>query len=646
MRGFGPTLSGEYKKHLYRINMIAWLILLGILLFQANLTVNELKQIHGKTDAFKKIQNFQFKTVTSYAIYQTFGINILFIIPSTAVISNDTTIPNDLSSKFDSFANLKMLKNFKDKSLASQGKGIQPTIALIIKWLISLLALGYGLKSFPNRGYTRFTAGLWGHLRSFIYTILSRFLLFFLTFLTVMALVFFFILVRGIVFSPGDLAIIAAFLLEAVIYLGLFFFLGASIGLLVKNEMVFLLLFLAWFIINIPGYWIIKPAVEPGFPDALKDYQTVVDKMKIFKDFEAYAEKRYGKFDRNDMETGRKAIEDFWNNYYLKKIAPMEKQLRDMIARSIARDRRLSKFFPGLFFDMTANEAAGRGYENYLRFYDYTMEMKAKFVRFIIDRAFYNDPKVMVNFIQGDEDLFYGKGTLPPNYWAGIFIQLAYLAILIIFCYACYIWKVFPRPNNADAFDQLALDLRSGESFTLRDHTDDDTLRTQLGNKFLGKSRDLPWKLTLDGKPFPTGKKHWILFILNLGDIPAELKGKHLVIFFKRVFKLSGRDLAQLENEIGKETLDKHFNKMKKVEKVKLVLSLFFLVKYPIYFFDNFTGDIPGGLSLLIEDLVNKKLPAGSMIIDLNATDRRNNQLNWLAVHFKDGKYQLFVPKE
>jgi hypothetical protein len=73
---------------------------------------------------------------------------------------------------------------------------------------------------------------------------------------------------------------------------------------------------------------------------------------------------------------------------------------------------------------------------------------------------------------------------------------------------------------------------------------------------------------------------------------------------------------------------------------------LFFLAKYPVYLFDNFTGDIPGGLCPLIEDLVNKKLPAGSMIIDLNATDRRNNQLNWIAVHFKDGKYQLFVPKE
>ena len=80
-------------------------------------------------------------------------------------------------------------------------------------------------------------------------------------------------------------------------------------------------------------------------------------------------------------------IEDLWNNWYLKKIVPLEKKLRDQIARSFEKDRRISKFFPGLFFDMTANEASGRGYESYLRFYDYSMAMQSKFVRFIIDRT-------------------------------------------------------------------------------------------------------------------------------------------------------------------------------------------------------------------------------------------------------------------
>ncbi|UCH96496.1 MAG: hypothetical protein JSV88_06510, partial [Candidatus Aminicenantes bacterium] len=313
---------------------------------------------------------------------------------------------------------------------------------------------------------------------------------------------------------------------------------------------------------------------------------------------------------------------------------------------SIEKDRSIAKFFPGPFFDMTANEVSGRGYTNYLGFYDYSIEMQDKFVRFIIDRVYYNDPKVMVNFIQGDEDIFHGKGALPPNYWSGILIQLGYLAILIILCYFCYLWKMFPRPKDAKAFDKLVYNLKSGENFTIQDCTDDETLRTQSVNVFFGKNRGLPLKLTLDGKPFPVGKKLAFIFVSKPSHIPGELKGKHLVCFFKRVFKLPDQDITQLKKEIGKETLNKHFCKMKKEEKFKLVLSLYFLVKSPIYLFDNFAKDITDHLSQELFAIVEEKLAAGSMIVDFTASERKwNNQLHWSAVHLKEGKYQLYKPK-
>jgi hypothetical protein len=626
--------------------MIVWAIILGIMLLLANSKVDVFKQNTQKIDALKKNQKAYFDILINYLMYQAHGFDILFVLPPTSVVANEAAIPDDLSAKIDAFTKIQIFKNLKGKALASQGKGINLSIYIIIKFLISLLSIFYGLETFQNEDYLKSMSSIWRHWKTFIYTIISRFLLFIMTFLLVMTIVIIFIRIRGVTFNPGDFSFLTAFLLEAVVFLAIFFFLGVLFGMFRNKKAAIALIFLSWFFINIANYWFIKPTVEPGFPDALKDYKMLVDKWVEIKGFEVTAEKKHGKFDRKNLEKAREVIEDFWNNCYLKKIAPLEKKLRDMIAGGIEKERRISKFFPGPFFDMTANEVSGRGYTNYLRFYDYSREMQNKFVRFIIDRAYYNDPEVMVNFIKNDEDIFYGKSALPPNFWSGILIKLGYLVILIIACYFCYQRKMFPRAKDAKAFENLTIDLKSGENFTMQDCTDEETPRPQLTNVFLKENRELPVLITLDGKPFPVGEKSTVIFVSKPGDIPDELKGKHLVYLFKRLFNLPGQDIARLENEVGKKTLEKHFGKMKKEEKYKLVLLLYFLVKFPVYLFDGFAEGISDSLRQKLFAIVEEKLPEGSMIIDLTASERKwNDQQHWCAIHFKDGKYRLFKPK-
>ncbi len=86
-------------------------------------------------------------------------------------------------------------------------------------------------------------------------------------------------------------------------------------GLLNNKKAAILLIFISWFGINIANYWFIKPAVEPGFPDALREYQTVLDKWNESANFEVSAAEKYGKFDRNNMESARKVIEDLWKMF-------------------------------------------------------------------------------------------------------------------------------------------------------------------------------------------------------------------------------------------------------------------------------------------------------------------------------------------
>jgi hypothetical protein len=317
-----------------------------------------------------------------------------------------------------------------------------------------------------------------------------------------------------------------------------------------------------------------------------------------------------------------------------------------MTARGIDKERSISKFFPGPFFDMTANEMSGRGHENFLRFYDYSMDMQAKFVRFNIERAFYNDPEVMVNFIKNDEDIFYGKAALPPNFWSGILIQMVYLVILIIACYLCYLKKMFPRPKDANAFDKVRIDLQSEENITLKDYTDDDECRTQVVNACLGENRVKQWTLTLDDKPLGKEGITGLLYIPNIFDIPGELKGKHLVRFYRRVFKLPAQAITQLETEIGKEELNKFFKKMEIEKQCKLILSLFFLANRRYYITNNFPFGIHFKYFSKLEKHVTEHQPEGSMIIDLNnmVIHRWMNDESQIPLHYENGKYYAKNP--
>lgn len=638
--------SGEFKRHIYRWNLIAWLVILVMLLTLANSTVNLLKNNPAKTNAAQQIQQKYWEKIPNYYYYQLYGINFLYVMPSTAIIANDTVIPDDLSSRIDFFSKLQIFNNLKGGAIFLRGKGIRLDFSAVIKLLIPLIVLWYGFGTFQYQDYLKSLTSIWTYRRSVIYTLISRFLLYLITFLLIMTLVFLFVRIRGITFSPGEVTVIAGYLLEAVLYLSIFFFIGALIGLLGQTKLSVILLFISWFFLAVASHWIITPTVTPEYLDTLKDYKAELAKINIIAKYEEMVQEERGKYDPSRREEGKEVAEEFWNNYYLKKIVPIEKKLKDMIARAIEKDRKISKFFPGPFFDMTANEASGRGCTNYMLFYEYSDQMQKKFVRFIIDRAFYNDPKVMVNFIKGDEDIFYGKAILPPNFWPGILIQMGYVVILIIACYIGSTKKIFPRAKDDKAFDNLTIDLKSGENFTMQDCTDEETPRPHLTNVFLGKNRELPVTILLDGKPFPVGEKSFIIFVPKPGDIPDELKGKHLVYLFKRVFNLPVRDIIQLEKEIGKKTLEKHFRKMKKEEEYKLVLLLYFLVKFPVYLFDGFAEGISDKLSQELFAIVEEKLPAGSMIIDLTVLERKwNNQQHWCAVHFKDGKYRLFKPK-
>lgn len=648
MKIFIDCISGESKRYLHRGSMAAWLFILVLMLFQVHSAVKDIKLISQKSIVFKQTQQNYFKNIINYGIYKLKGFEILFIPSQKGLITLCAMNPSDLSAQVSTI-HIKINNNWKGKVVFRQGRFLDLDIFGIIKFLMPLMALWFGFISFPKKEFQDFLSSKWSPAQCYFNIALARLLLFITFFLVMMGIVILFMLLRAVTFSTGDWYFTVAFLLEAIAYLGIFFGVGVIIGILGARKLAYILLLVSWFVIIFAADWVTGLAVKPAFPEALEDYRTELEKFSEMINFDKKAEKEHGKFDRKKIKEAQKVIEDYWKNYYLKIIVPKEKKLRDMIAAGIEKDRSWSKFSPGAFFTQTTDEVSGRGYNNYLLFYDYALEKHIQFVRFIIDRTYYNDPKVMVNFIKGDEDIFIGKSSLPPNFWIGWAIQVGYLVLIFWAGYFVYMRKMLPKPGNAGDFDNIEIEFNSGENSDIKDNTNREEFGQQVNNVFFGKCRDLKWKVTMDGKSMLTGKKHDFLFILKPDQIPDEWKIKHLLKFFKRLFNLDDKDLESLYSENPGETrkkwLNKFYRKLDIEEQAGLLISLFMLAKARVYVCNTFAYDIPGEIRLKIYKLVGEKQPAGSMIIDINRMDSKwMFSKIWQRYYYKKGGYYSLPP--
>jgi hypothetical protein len=81
------------------------------------------------------------------------------------------------------------------------------------------------------------------------------------------------------------------------------------------------------------------------------------------------------------------------------------------------------------------NEVSSRGYNGFMAYYDYIQAVSERFMRFYIDKKFYSNHAEIESFIKGEENVFYSEGSLPANFWTGIFVTFIYINLLIIALY-------------------------------------------------------------------------------------------------------------------------------------------------------------------------------------------------------------------
>ncbi len=614
---FPGYLAHEFLRFFQKWNLLAWLSILILLFLSVNHGVNEALAQPAKIAKFQDIQKEYFKKTPNYEGYGRDGIKVLFKPSNAAIFSGYAAVPPDLTIHFDSIVMLGINNNYKGKSLA---RGVFQNILgfqHIVLYLVSIMYMLYGFVSLRSPEYMRFHSSLKPGPGVFRSIIISRLLLVSLAFILVNALMYSWARFRGIGFTPADHTGLLTQLIAALFMLAIFYSLGVFIGSRKQSVFSYLVLFIAWFILVhiIPG--ILGSWAENKLPDAIEDYQTELENFEVLMKFEDFSLKENGKFNRDKIEVFQVVAEKYYKEYYTI-IQENQNKLKTKIESIINTMSSLSLLSPTTFYMNTCSETGSRGYLNYIDFYIYGQDMKLRFVRFYIDRTIYNDPKVMVSFITGNENIYQASSRVPHYFLFGLLFQVILAGCLLTLSYFSYRRWLFPLSKNPRRFNDLHISI-DHQLVTISANSPD--FIHQLVNEFLGKSKKLPWEINVGTEPLEEVSHRECLYFFNPGYLPGELKPRHLVELLKRVLKLSDGDIMKLRAEFGNEFFNKRFSKIEPKETSLFLLALAEVIKPKILVLDDFTRGLPLKSRVILADRVEKLKECCARIIDIVSTE-------------------------
>jgi hypothetical protein len=655
MLAFVDNTISEFKEFIKSWKILVWVIMSGIFLLVVNNGINDYKESRKLISLFKDIHKRYFERIQNYDRYGKEGIDVLFVPSPLSALFKNTIISENLTGNVDSAVNLDISNDLKGPALNPSNLFFKLDFSFILMLVGSMAALLYGYGAWKYREYLHSLAEGKPGFKVYNLVVWSRSIVLLTAFLISAALVLLLFSLRGVQLSPNDYKVLGKFIFQVLGFLLIFFLLGALIGHIKKKEIAYPLLFVSWFAF----IFIFTAAVHSGSDlkekEMTRNLQTVLEKFKEGMNFEIKMEKKFGKFDKNDMEKGRKVIKYYIDNYFTK-LKQLEKELESVFAGYINSYRQKSVLTWVTFYIASCNEARSRGYENFFAFYDYLIKMYNDFFLFWVDRVYYNDPEVMVPFIKGDEDLFKGVSRMPSNYWTGNGIQAIYLLFFYFLGYQVYRFSSFHlKSREMDFKGDVAITVKPKE---LKIFTVDGTRFNRLLRRiFSGFIKILAKKgfkgkiLVKDTDISVKKSKNRYLYVCQPGSLPREKKVKDLLTFHRHWsgWKRRHRQPEEKKNLLSKleklaPIMNKRISKLNKEEKYDVLMTLVEMQKgnKDVYhFYDPLTG-LPEEYDSLFYSLVKELCDDGAIVFFIKPRFRVTYSLEENEV-FKEGNGWLFT---
>ncbi|UCH92707.1 MAG: hypothetical protein JSV88_20755 [Candidatus Aminicenantes bacterium] len=618
MRNFFKLFSLYFKRFISLRYLGVMLGLLVVFLYSTHLGLKEHKNIKYNNKELKKIELLRQKVMKSYMEYSIRGFKIFYESPRSGIFFNCPVKLSDLSGKVNSIITLDIVGNCKGGQIFRGNSRFSFRFSNVVEILVTLALLLFGFDLVRTREYLKFLSGNWTQGKVFASIIGSGIIIFLVFMAFIIGCCLGLCQLQGISLTANDINGFALSLAPMILMMVSSFTAGIALGCLKSKGLGIGLLLLIWI-----GFVLILPSaadsiIEDKSFEISSPYKLKSKKLKMVNDFEKYTEKKYGKFDKNNMETERIIVED-----YLKEIFPLleklDTRLKSEISGLTKKYHHVSMWLPTTFYHSVCYEVSGRGYYNYLSFYSYLQSLYRGFVRFWIDRVYYHDPKVLVNFIQADENIFHGKSMIPPNYLQGVTVNSGWTMVLLIITYFLFFKRMLNHMKKSEIAEidsglkKEPLALEKGNLRVIL--TEGDKFPRFLYTLFSGEIKILhrkgfSQKVLLDGKDISKVKnKEGIFYISNPGSFPGDFKVIDFINFFARWNRVSKSEKkALLEDENIKPLVHKRIKELKNHETFE-IFYLFLKMKQEksyVYLIDDTTVVLPGTCLIRLKELFDR----------------------------------------
>lgn len=624
MHAIRSIFAFEFKRFFTKRNIIIiFLFLVFSLLFSQDGITHYKSGLNGK-EKFQEFERIKITKFINYSQYGGYGFRMLFIASPVSIFFSDSCVVPDMTSYVDSGERLKIYESLKGKNVFEQKKSGFTDFSGFLLFFGTLLIIFYGYESFRKEDYLKFLAAQASPGKVFLSVLVSRTVLIFLVILVLTVLSNLLVLINGI---PMQLIPCLLYFLPIIFLVNVFFLvLGSCISAIRSSIAGILTVIICWFFLLFFFPTAVNRYTALRSSQITPVYELEMKKLEIVMNFEKYTIEKAGTFDygKEVTDTDRELMQKYWDNQF-KQIEALEDKMQEEMKENINIFQDLSIAFPTTFYQSVTNELSSRGYKNLLEFYLQVLELKRKFVKFIIDKIYFENFSEVESFVKTTENIYNARPGLPINFHWGILVTLGWIALLTTLSYYNFKRILYKEPDKKFPYpEQEAVKLKGPGYKVLRVHGID--IARRVYNLLSGKRskktvKGFSDKLYIENTDIARGPGQFSFAYLCCPEaIPGDIKVKHLVILVLRLsgFPKNERSLF-LENPDISPYLKKTFGQLELDEKSRVLLSLLSIIKKDIFVINNLCRGVPEEVFAALDREMRELAAGGAKILYLTS---------------------------
>lgn len=613
-----------------RVYLVILLTMMLLTLFCVHRAAIEHQEIISNSNDFKQCEKITFNRIPNYDKYSDYGFRVYFIPAASSVFFTNPEILSDVNARVNSIVTMDIYNNTKTRALFKRKFPMPLRYSIVLLLLGGILCLVFGYESLRQKEHLKSLCSTSSHWKVYSLQILPRFFVIALSLVLISGVNLGFALLKNIEFTKNDMTRLSAHLLIALLMLVFFFSLGVIIGFFTRGKWSRRILLGAGFVLFVLILPVIIFSIIEGNSEKLTSpYKIESQKLSVLKNFEEESKEKYGKFDANDIEKGRKIVKNFLENEH-SQIMGFERQLRDEILEVIEEQEALCMLTPVTFYLTTGEEVSSRGYRGYINMYDYVITSHDRFLKFWIQRVYYHDPKVMVNFIQADENIFKSTGCLPGNYWWGVLITGGYIFMLLLGSFLLFKQTMYRLKSKElksiepSQMKKISLKISKGEFQEYKTDYDipKDTLYMALSGKTNQVSRaGFTVDVIIDGVNIAHEKFDGDFFhICRPEELPEDMTAKDYITTYANLLKLNDQEKRTiLDSPEISPISQKVIGKLSQAEKFEVLIGLMRMKRARVYLVNDIDKDLAPIYSIQLKERIDELTSLGALVILLTS---------------------------